>query len=303
MLEFVNLPIPSLPAFKEAKSALKEFVETGKSIIKDPSYKGSVLDKLDNLLVSTDDVLDNELDTLCSRLRLNTCQTFVEIAAPSLEGKTQSAFTFRKVKPLYFPISESIDDYDDTAIPQPIYNNFRWHVCELKMCANLDMKTFGADVMSAQNKSIKFWTVGFLLELATRAQEFEANDTKTWMEHLAKLNGIKYSKKSFSRIPKDKFAKLCIFLDEYAAETWTVFVRDLARIIGLKCLCANTNSKKANVIGSKPVESGQGLDLWSIVVVKLNSPSLTVLNELYQLEESIDAIKKASLNNSTKNQK
>jgi hypothetical protein len=34
-------------------------------------------------------------------------KSFVAIAAPSMEGKTQSAFVFKDIKPLYFPLVDS----------------------------------------------------------------------------------------------------------------------------------------------------------------------------------------------------
>ncbi len=65
--------------------------------------------------------------------------SFVALAAPSLEGKTQSAFVFRHNRPFYFPLSEHIRS--DAWSPQPIYTNFRSYVKVLRDCAIADLKT------------------------------------------------------------------------------------------------------------------------------------------------------------------
>lgn len=106
----------------KAKTALRHFIHAGTTIVNDrDEYDESHLDKLDKLLFNMDEVIGTEFPTLGAQLITN--RSFVTIA----EGKTQAAFTFRKVKPLYFPISE---DAAGTDIPfnQSIYNNFKSHI-------------------------------------------------------------------------------------------------------------------------------------------------------------------------------
>lgn len=248
-----------------------------------------------------------EFDGICADLELDTSHSFIALAAPSLEGKTQSAFTFRRVKPLYFPMSAASSSSGLDTV-QPIYNNFRSHAVQLQDCVKLDLDMIGREVdrsdisaskLSDTHKNISFWTLGFLSELAARAREFNA-DLETggisWMEHLANIERFIFSKKAISDIQLGTFSNSCIFLDEYMNEIWAVFVRNLARAVGIKCLCANTNTKIANIIGKDTAGSGSGgWNVWSLVAVRLNPPCKSYLNESFNLEECINAIKRAAL--------
>ena len=81
-----------------------------------------------------------------------------------------------------------------------------------------------------------------------------------------------------------------IFLDEFIADDWAVFVRNLSRAIGLLCVVANTNTKVANVIGKDTSSGGAGELIWSFVVCRLNGASKAILNSKFQLADSIKKI-------------
>ena len=128
------------PAKRErSKRALGAFCETGR-IIRSTDYNETVL-------CSIEKILSGDLNTLNSHLGrkhpdLLTDQslngTFIALAAPSLEGKTQSAFVFEDVLPLYFPLQIS----EDAEQAQAIYRNYASLSTAVEKNAKKDLMNF-----------------------------------------------------------------------------------------------------------------------------------------------------------------
>lgn len=226
-------------------------------------------------------------------MALETNRSFVAIAAPSMEGKTQAAFTLRRVKPLYFPLSEAASGLD-CVYNQSIYRNFHPHALVLKDCAESDEKVIRTYTSTTSLLSThiakKFWTLGFLKRMVEVSQlNFDMADN--WMTYYSNIANFDFEPASIDSIPSDYFSQFCLFLDEFSAHTWAIFVRNLSRAVGMKCVCSNTNTRVANLVGTGSSSGAGEHPVWSAVVTKLNPASELHLDETFQLNESIQRIK------------
>ena len=68
---------------------------------------------------------------------------YIALAAPSMDGKPQFAFTCDRLKPLYFPLSVTQQPR------QPIYANFERHTHALRLYAEADLRLFDDTAPSA----------------------------------------------------------------------------------------------------------------------------------------------------------
>ncbi len=94
---------------------------TSKTIRAD-SFKGTPFDILETLLINKRQMCNNLFPEIIANDKIDSDSSFFALAAPSLEGKTQSAFVLEKVKPLYFSLSETL--ICDRGKVQDIYKNF-----------------------------------------------------------------------------------------------------------------------------------------------------------------------------------
>ena len=76
--------------------------------------------------------------------------TFVALAAPSLEGKTQSAFVFRDIIPLYFALNAT----EKKEKVQNIYLNYGSLNATVEACARRDLNTLGLNFAKKAKSSI-----------------------------------------------------------------------------------------------------------------------------------------------------
>lgn len=86
-------------------------------------------------------------------------------------------------------------------------------------------------------------------------------------------------------------SKHIAFLDEFTIEPWAIFLRNLAIAIGLSCVVVNTNTRVVNVFGRYSISGGEAHSIWSVIVYSLNSATVNLLSDLYDLEQSIQVIK------------
>ncbi len=210
--------------------------------------------------------------------------TFIAIVAPSMEGKTQSAFTFKHVRPLYFPLSGT----DPNSVTcQPVYVNFASLSGMLIKCASKDAYSlpFNVTIKYLKNSNTnKYWTLGFLKALVDNAGKCDSS--RNWMEYFAHQDGFNFSKCSLQdllNVPdgkKNYFEGFCLFLDEFEEGWWNVFLRNLARAAGITCVVCNTNSKICALVGKDTTTGGTNINLgYSLVFSKLNFASLDVLEK------------------------
>jgi len=106
---------------EDVQRALEMYDRTSKLIRnttkKSAQTSNSILQQVDDL-ISDPQKFVNQKYGANKGLSAKTC--FIAMAAPSLTGKMQCAFSLRKVKPLYFVLSK-IDDEQC----QDIYRNFK----------------------------------------------------------------------------------------------------------------------------------------------------------------------------------
>ena len=230
-------------------------------------------------------------------------RSFVALAAPSYEGKTQSAFVMRNVRPLYFVADPLALDENGNTLSQPIYYNYQSISAALLHYAKLDHQFIENDGMPTDKIALvtpksekqflkvagsylginhsetKFWTLGFLKGLVLDAKNYDP-DQSTWMEYHANRKNLIVRSTSISELKKDRdfFKGYCLFLDEFTGAVEKVMIRNLARLLGLRCIVANTNAIIANCLDKSPRYSMSRTSgvavVWSIVFTRLNRDHL-----------------------------
>ena len=236
---------------------LNRYIKTGDQIIQAPSYANSNMKKVEEFFMSPTDFLKHHQEYLkLPSTYVNFDKTFVALAAPSYEGKTQTAFTLRNVNPLYFVAAAAEDSGGNI---QSIYRTFTEHTKFLFDCALVDLSKFGAPVsanksivtvtdLNGKYRSIPLFVLGFFLNLMKQYEAKLASSSQPlkWMEFYA--TGVSpfdcnpISVEDFIDEVKKINVPFCVFLDEFLVDPWCAFVRNLARAVGLTCVVSNTNT-------------------------------------------------------------
>jgi hypothetical protein len=150
-----------------AVSARNSFVRTGLAIRTGHKFESSFMKRLETFLLNRNQNVSELFDSDVVNAQYGFDKSFVAFAAPSMEGKTQSAFVFKDINPLYFPLVDS----------QPIYKNFRNLSNTLNQCARRDFELLGKQVPTASTLRSTTWfktrlfTVGFLKTLTEQVQQ------------------------------------------------------------------------------------------------------------------------------------
>ncbi len=267
----------------DAKKALKSFVRTGKTIRNGRTFSGSFYKKMEVFLRDRNRFGAEIFSAQSARsvVMYKYESSFLALAAPSMEGKTQFAFVCQDPKPIYFPISQV------PVVSQPIYENFKNLAATLLDCAADDLKFLGGIVPSATNLkestlgNIKLFTLGFLKGLVDNV---EVTRGKTWMEALSECRSFSFAPISIIEYSNNKFLDgYLLFLDEFVSRDLNKLVRNIARAIGNPIVLANTNTKVANMVdrsGAQGSGSAGGEAVWSTVVTKLDPASIDAFDLL-----------------------
>lgn len=266
-----------------AATAMEHFISTAELIRNDPEYSNSHISKLDSLLYNTQLSISSHFPREVAQFNIQSSRSFVALAAPSMEGKTQSAFVFSEVKPLYFCINFEISD-----ATQPIYLNFSslnsiLHRIALLDLANIlrfrgtaipqDLETIDIHVISATDIKGKFMNVDLFVLGFLKSLVLDGNSNfnqGSWMLYHATRSDFLITRARISDIPVGFFNGYCLFLDEFVGKDWAVYVRNLARAVGLRCVVANTNTRITNLTGKTKASGSEGVEVWSIIVNRLN---------------------------------
>jgi hypothetical protein len=224
---------------------------------------------------------------------------FFAIVAPSMTGKTQAAFTFKRIRCLYFLLSKT-----SKGVTQEIYKNFTDLSEKLQKFVYDDFKKLkklydldnDKNDLYAQISSYRLWTkhlhtkfktLGFIYALIEHGNaNFDPNGTQSWMNFYAT------SSKSFIIESKSlyEFRKLdargyALFFDEFEAYDENAFVRNLFRAALAPVLVASTNSNVANLAGilySSHSRLGDSYSYgWSLAAVMLNDVNQNILRRIY----------------------
>ena len=107
------------------ESHLKKYINRGEEMMKSPSFEGSPIQKLEQIIkepskVVLEDAFIKNQENRPQKIAFE--RTFIALVAPSLCGKTQSAFAMKEMRPLYFALNE--DSIKENGKSQPIYANF-----------------------------------------------------------------------------------------------------------------------------------------------------------------------------------
>lgn len=227
---------------------------------------------------------------------------FYALVAPSMTGKTQAAFTFKILKPLYFLLDSHINDssLSDRNI-QDIYKNFiplsrlfrQFAIKDLELIKDLNFaegKTsniynhISARSLDENYINTKFKTLGLVSALVEHANSNFDPSNSTWMEYFA-TSSRSFTVKAMSLYEFRNYdiGNYVLFFDEFDSSDESAFVRNLFRAAFTTVLVANTNAKAANLVGK--VSSGHsrvGDEFsWSIVAIRLNCINNYVLNIMY----------------------
>ena len=275
----------------EARTALDHFIATALLIRDQPGFESSIFHKLDLLLSNVDSYVRNHFESVRNNDGILINGTFIALAAPSMEGKTQSAFVFRRVKPLYFPISGL---RSAGVLPQHIYKNFAHLADAFLRYASLDLEKIRSLKLSINVPKVnefddvlrncEFCTLGFLCQLVVDGRTISEND---WMRHHAERPDFEFQARSIRSIADGFFDGFFLFLDEYVGNDAGLFIRNLARVSKLTCIVANTNSRISNL--TKGLTSGgSGVSIWSLVACRLNAPEN--YSDIYNFNDTLGQI-------------
>ena len=265
---------------------LKGYIERGEIIRKN---KSDELLRIENLIQKFDrsEILTSRLESFRRKHHLDLDnEFFIALAAPSMTGKTQLAFSVESKLPLYF-VSDS---------NQTVYSNFSNLSNDLYYCAVKDSKKCKDElicrgIIPSQTVSLtllskisdfKLETLGFIFRLIEEAEAKNSQskfDLSSWMNYFSnrsvdpqqKIELMSIDEFEMQAKSQDMLSKYYVFIDEFSASPNLIFIRNLCRAIGLTCVLSSTNAKVANLIGSSH-ETGSGSEfpsVWSVVVPKL----------------------------------
>jgi hypothetical protein len=282
--------------------ALDEYIERGDAINCSDNYGQSNMKKVDEFVHSPSDFFERHgAELLIPPNSVTFDRTFVALAAPSLEGKTQTAFTMRGANILYFPLCAASPGEGKM---QKIYAAFRDHSFYLRGLALKDISNISfnddeevgpsATFLKEDCQNESFFVLGFLYEIvkqtAAKRQSLgltvsDSNQLPNWMNFYARelepfictritINQFLNHMRSFKE-------PLCLFLDEFLSKEWSVYIRNLARVVGIPCICSNTNTNIANLV-SKGAEASrdEGIDhtCWSLIFRRLDNVDAQVID-------------------------
>lgn len=321
-IEVIAEPFRSSENQKLASTALSNYIKTASLIRSSNGYERSIAANLEKIIAGDFELCKN-LAGMSANSQNDFTKAFVAIAAPSFEGKTQFAFVLKEARPLYFSLGAK-SDIGQRYKSQSIYLNFKdlnrcieesakYDISKIINSKTLEsskkkIRTFNgksnsktlrritADQLNERFGNTKFFTLGLLYRLVedarTNYDTLDAESRPAWMEYHAHRTNFKFSQKSINEVPVDFFKGYCLFLDEFRGKKWAIYIRNLARIIGLRCCVSNTNAKVANLVG-KNHSHMSGVEreyVWSIVITELKSSNHQILNSLTDIDNDINWI-------------
>lgn len=229
----------------------------------------------------------------------NSGIAFVALAAPSLVGKTQVAFTIDDsvLRFLYFPLNTT----------QPIYQCFSHLKDALFSSIDKDLRSLGINpkVTNRTERGMKmldnihtdklrndficheFWVLGLWKAIICESERCKV-EKGGWLKKLSSIVGLNFKQETIDNFTEFlkyrreplKF-KYALFIDEFFGDHRYLFVRNLAGAAGLRCVTSSANVDAVNLIGGRSYSSGGSyLYVWSLVVNKLDSANIKVLNEM-----------------------
>ena len=326
-LKAVNLAYKfqnSLIIFVADNSIVISFPNQSTEIIKKYAKVGAELQRNSSIILrNLEDVLKNKEkssillkeaegfeDEYKGQYNLTLNESYIALAAPSLTGKTQTAFTLKSKIPLYLVFDSK----------QNIYLPFQTLAISFEDCAFQDipimrqhLTSFGRSIeygFPYINRSdfhrlltVKSKVIGLLIALMEDSELFvSTGKPEDWFMHFSRSRQIDFTPATigdFKMHPlSDTFIKkYYVFMDEFNGSSTIVFLRNLFRYLEISCILASTNAKVVNLIGISPQLSSRidGPRAWSLVFPKLDSiTESTIENNSEFFHYMNSAIQKAS---------
>lgn len=283
------------------------------------SFIGSPMHQLEQLIINPSIAVNfnTGLDLVKDDEELSN--SFITLDVPKFGGKTQSAFVFDSIRPLYFTACRT-----EMKLIQPIYLNFfnlsyslyKYATADLeiikkvpylnvsdKYCHINEEKEFKkrlifCDAALKQNHSAtELLVLGFLIKLVEDGKENYDNldeNKPPWMKYHSEKKNFYFRKSTIddlSNRSSDFFNGYCLFLDEFntSDDDTLLYILNLSRVIGLKCIVSNSEEEKSK---DSFVRKQEKRSIYSIVVNRLNPISPNVLNSVYGLDEILETILK-----------
>ncbi len=299
-------------------TALTDYIQRAAAITTSPTYHMTNMRLADEFAADRDTFITAHKANLCipPDFQLSLENSFMALVAPSLEGKTQTAFTLTSALPLYFVLTAA--KIGENGI-QEIYQPFIDHSLYLQGMAftdlgNIDFKATADDLAPSTATLLNSYrdepllVLGFfkgIIEQGIAAKRSSPPSQFNWMRFYARnLQPIEVTKisisgfKDFLKIVGEAGEKFCVFLDEFLSRDWSIYVRNLVRAVGLVCIVSNTNTNITNLVSKGAAGSREGdardscwclafrrLDNVDKVVIDISSKLNSVANRCLHLNE------------------
>lgn len=287
--------------------SLNRYIAVGDQIrTTEAEFPDSVVDKLEQFILEKRPAIMRHLGENSFAESTDTLKhAFFAIVAPSYEGKTQTAFVFRKVKPLYFVLPVSAPIF--TRATQHIYANFNILSRMLHSMGQKDLdyitslndspyfETAIYQQVSTSNlidihSRAKFYVLGFLVALVKHARSnFEP--LSNWMKFfVGSRRNLHIKPLSLMDLKDFNFGEYFVFLDEFIGTDYVnVYIRNIIRAASITLIVANTNTNAANLVGREQAAYSRGPenDVWAVVITRLNSLNPATLTKMVPALNSV----------------
>ena len=294
------------------KNIIKPYVETGKIIKQNPSkFHQDLDDTIKNQQTSSSQViLENNSRYLSVEFKSSLYKTFTALVAPSLTGKTQSAFAIKSKLPLYFVFASNQRIYglfdglsarlrefakdDVKAVKTHLVNTGRWRKPENET----SLSSYYVSIEDLLCIDVKLKSLGLLRALFAEADAFledPSNNRDDWWYHFTKNRKItckpititEYLIETEDKNYEDKYV---IFLDEFNDDEDLVFIKTLCRFFRYSCVVSSKNANTANLTVTSPPTSarGKGPTAWSVVFTDIGPFQSECLKLNDKFKEAID---------------
>lgn len=274
----------------ETESELVKYDQRGDLISSDPGYVGSPIETLENFVLTRVESIRNYIGDESVVEGDDFSKLFFAMVAPSMTGKTQAAFTFRRIRCLYFLLSDLSEGM------QKIYKNFEELSTTFRNLITDDFKKLkklnalsrepgdiynqiSSSKLFQKHRETKFKTLGFIYSLIEDANANFNPAEQSWMSFFAKApRSFIVRSKSLLDFESFNIGNYVLFFDEFESSDENAFVRNLFRTAFTPLFVANTNSDAANFVGSLSSGSREDdLNAWSLAAIKLNSINRNIL--------------------------
>ena len=275
---------------------LDHYIKISELIVNHESFKDSNSKSIEDIIVK----LSRESPTI----EQADYHTFVTLFGSSLIGKTQLAFTFRNIKPIYFSM------HDDNSIKMPIYVAFKSISNTMKKHIKSDFEAIRSRFKDLQTNCIgefesikeisdvKFNSLGYISALINDSKKRFNAEKDVWMQFHADRPELKrFNPCSVNEFIASDFEGYCVFIDDFAYNNESILLRNLIKSTGMTCVVA---AKYLSVPDLPPkTNSYLANRIWSKVCLCFDRANYEIFNEEFNISDAISLISR-NLNKKTR---